>query len=214
LTKAVLSIKSSRIQEEVIPVIDDLSQGGLLITNEGWGAVVDPALQFTVSEADGDVPLFAPKLQTLNLPSFEEIQRMPIGDYLPDRLKYAETVRVTGRITYGQPAKRQSLSFATRVALGVKAGHAVLPDHRYNVYFKAGEIRPVEFELIPRRELKPGESDVFPIRIRSDKSSQTSFDVSFRTNGGEMLPAKDVVMDIFVPRSKVPLARKDVGGGR
>lgn len=212
LTKLVLNVKSSRIEDEPIPVIDDLSQGGLLITNQGWGAIIDPVLQLTIREDGGDVALFAPKPQTLTLPTFEDAARVPIGNYVPDRLRNADVVRVEGQLSYGAAGQRKTLAFTTRVTLGVRAGKAAMPDYEYNAFLKAGETGPVELELIPRREVAAGALDVIPVRIRSDKSANHRLEVSFRTNGGELIRGVGVALDIFVPRARLPVAQKPVGG--
>jgi hypothetical protein len=200
LNAVVLKIESSVVDTEPLIVVDSNSTNNLLFTNQGWGDVLDPVVEFTFDEPAGAVSLFAPPKQTVHLETFAETSRISIKQYLTDDLRSQQTVGVTGRIEYGPIGHRRSLSFHTQVLLRIYAGAPAPPNTIYDVEYKAGETGLVTVQLQDRQEVRPGSSAVFLLRMKPDKTSKTRMTVNFQTNDGELLGGGDFVLDLFVPR--------------
>jgi hypothetical protein len=216
ITAAVLNIKTSDVPEEVIPIIDDMSQSNLIITNQGWGEVIDPILTLSVSEVEGTFSLFAEERHTVKLEPFSHIKQVPIRDFVPERLRGMDLVKVSGALEYGRPGARQSVKYTTRVLQHILAGRASAPSAGYNAFFRAGESgKQVVVDLQPPQEMKPGETEVFLIRLRSDKSSTTLMQVDFQTIEGRTIRGNEFKIDMFVPRDlRAAWKQEHIGSSR
>jgi hypothetical protein len=200
LTAVVLKIQSSIADYEPLIVVDSDSPNNLLFTNQGWGDVVDPLVEFTFDEPDDAVALFAPEKQTVRLETFTETVRIPIKKYLPNDLRLRSSVNVSGRIEYGPAGHRRSIRFHTSVRLRIVSGAPAPPDTVYDVEYKTGETGVVTVQLQPRQEIKPGSSAVFLLRMRPDKTGKTRMNIRFLTNEGQILPGGEFQLDLLVPR--------------
>jgi hypothetical protein len=201
ITAAVLDIRTSEVTSTVIPIIDDLSESNLVIGNQGWGEFIEPVLTITVSEVDGGFSLFENKPQTLKLETFADRKLIPIRPFVPERLRGTTVVKVSGTLEHGPPPERKSVKFTTRVRQRILAERAPPPSAAYDVFFKAGESgKQVVVDLQPPQQLGPGETEVFLIRLRSDKSSSTAMRVDFQTIEGRTVRGNDFKIDMFVPR--------------
>lgn len=99
----------------------------------------------------------------------------------------------------------QVIKFKTKVSLvepgPMGSGASAPPTCLYDLKLKAGESNNTNYLPISQ-EIKPGESDHFLIRVASDKSARFDLTFSFLTTGGKEIPGREVVLDLFVPRSK------------
>ena len=200
LTRAVLNIQSSKIISEPIPVFDDLSQGCLKITNQGWADIVEPVLSIDISRDSGDIALFAPERHSLSLQTISDTTCIPLREYIPPALRRDRQVKVSGTLDYGATGDRHSLAFSTRVKLDLRAGQGVPPDAIYNAFFKAGEPKPVPIDLQPVQEVDPEKVAAFLLRIKTDRTSQTAMTIDFGTIEGGIIRGGDLTLDLFVPR--------------
>jgi hypothetical protein len=200
LTATVLTIKSSTIEAEPIPVFDDRSQGNLRISNQGWADNETPQLRFTISRETGEVALFAADEHILKLPTIAESQSIPLRDYIPAGATDDPILKVDGTLEYGKPGARQTLAFATHVKQDVRAGAGILPERTYDAFFKAGETGVVFADMQPAQEVKPDQTAAFLVGVRTDKSSRTRLSVGFKTVDGKMIDGQEFELEIFVPR--------------
>jgi len=202
LSQAIITILSSRIEREPVPLFEDMSVNRLVIRDEGWGPMADPVVSFSVSEAraSGEVSLFAEQRNTVKLETFDTVARIPLPPYLPNRLKNESLVSVSGSMTYGAPDSRKTLQFKTRVSLQVRAAASMAPSHCYDVHFDAGQA-PITRQVPLAQQIKPGEADNFLLRLATDKTSTTRARIDFVTAGKEKLLGGEFQIEIFVPRT-------------
>jgi hypothetical protein len=95
LSRAFFHIVSSQVDEEPIPVVEDLSINQITFHNEGWGEVTNPVVRFSISEEreQGEVSLFAEEEHRCSLQTFPKSANIPIEPYLPPRLRDASIIR-------------------------------------------------------------------------------------------------------------------------
>ena len=201
LSEAKLEVLSSTVIDEPVLVVDDLSVNKIALVNEGWGDVVNPVVTFGVNDVveGGGVSTYEAEPHTEAIPTFTDGAAIPIKPYIPARLQDDDKVMVEGRIVYGAAASRKTVRFKTRVALEIIPKAAPPPSYLYEVHLKAG-VTP-QTVLVPTNQVID-KSDNFLIRVATDKSARFKLRVSFREVGGGMVPANDLLLDIFVPRSQ------------
>jgi hypothetical protein len=203
VSQALITILSSKIQAQPIVMFDDMSVLDLVVRNEGWSGVVNPVLQVSIGEdrPHDEVTLIAEEKHTIVLKTFDEIERIPLQSYLPERLRDQSFVAVWGEISYGVADNRKTLRFNTRVSLQVRAA-APMPARgpAYQAFFTAGEA-PVTKEVGIHEKIQPRGSGCFLIRLATNETSQNRVKIDFQTPGGEVLPGGEFQIDLFVPRS-------------
>jgi len=202
LSQAVLSVDESTVEETPLLLVEDRSVNELIIRNEGWADIAGGAVELSVEEpaAAGEVELFAPAKQTVTLPPFTATSHIALQPLLPQRLRNAGEVRVTGNIAYTAGRTRGSVKFETRVSLEVRAGAGIPATHTYQAFFPAGKA-PVRIPVDIAQRIAPGEADRFYIVLATDKTCHNRVRVDFLTAGGETVSGSHFVLDIFVPRS-------------
>jgi hypothetical protein len=203
LTGAFLKIQSSRLVNEPIPIFDDMSQGCLRISNEGWSDIINPTLDMSISRDSGEVALFAGEKHSLSLSTISDSTCIPLRTYIPPELRRDQDVRVSGTLGYGPAGERGSLAFSTRVKLDLAAGQGVPPDTLYNVFFKAGETGQQPIDLQPVQEVDPEKTASFLLRVRTDRTSESRLTIDFNTIDGKTVRGGELVLDLFVPRSEI-----------
>ncbi len=203
LTEATLEVVSSRIVEEPVLIVDDLSLNGLRFTNEGWGKVIAPKVQFSIigADAESDMLLFAPQVHTVLIENFEDEAIIPLQRYVPERLRSKPIVKVSGQIVYGKDNDRKTLKFATRVSFRLYSGRGVPPSYEYQAFFKAGEA-PVTRHISIAQEIQPGEVEHFLLCIGTDKTCCNHLNLSFKTIDRKVIQAGVLALDIFVARTQ------------
>jgi hypothetical protein len=202
LSQALVTIVSSRVDLDPVLVFDDMSVNNLVIRNEGWGAVVNPVVELTVSEAQsaGEVSVFTEQQHVVQLESFDTVKEIDLLKYVPARLQKESLVSVSGKVTFGPPDSRKSVQFTTHVSLQVRAGAGMGASRCYDVSFTAG-VAPVKLQVGLAQEIRPGDADNFLLRMATDKTSTNVARIEFVTAGGERMPGGEFQLDIFVPRS-------------
>lgn len=207
LTEANIDINSSEINTEPVLIIEEnfYNVGNFDVINEGWGKVVNPTFDFGITSTDScekDQTLEADKI-SIHKETFLEETRVSIIDYVPSDLLGHPSVCVFGEIYYtNQSQEERTIKFKTRVSL-IEPGADLPqpPNYLYDVFLEAGKSN-YSMSLPISQEIKPGEVDHFLVRVATDKSAQFNLAFSFRAVGGIELPANEVFLDIFVPRSQ------------
>jgi hypothetical protein len=202
LSQAVVTIVSSRVELDPILVFNEMSVNKLVIRNEGWGPVINPVVEFSVSEeqSSGELSVFAEQPNTLQLETFDAVKEIPLLKYVPTRLQHESLVSVSGKVTYGPANDRKSVQFTTRVSLEVRAGAGMGASRCYDVHFAAG-VAPVTLQVGLAQEINPGDGDDFLLRLATDKTSSNVVRIDFVSAGGERMRGGEFQLDIFVPRS-------------
>jgi hypothetical protein len=202
LSQAVLSVDESTVEETPLLLVEDLSVNELIIRNEGWAGITGGAVELSIEEpaAAGEVQLFAPAKQTVPLPPFTATSHIALQPLLPQRLRNAGQVRVSGNISYTAGRTRASVKFETRVSLEVRAGAGIPASHTYQAFFPAGKA-PVRIPIDIAQRIAPGEADRFYIVLGTDKTCHNRVRVDFQTAGGEPVSGSRFLLDVFVPRS-------------
>lgn len=204
LTRAVVTISASDVDAEPLILFQDSSLDALAIVNEGWGEVIDPTLEFSVKAVGevGDVDLFAPAVEKVSRKTFSTSDSFALSPFVPERLRSADTVVVSGTLTYGPAGGRKTLAFETKVLLDIKAAQALPPSFSYPpAFFPAGK-PPAVLSIPLSQSIKAGEADNFLLTLGTDKTSRNSLSVAFETATGKVLPGGTVQLDLFVPRTK------------
>lgn len=85
LSQAIVTIVSSRVDLDPVLVFDDMSVNNLIIRNEGWGPVINPVVELSVSEAQssGELSVFAEQQHVVQLETFDTVKEIPLLKYVP-----------------------------------------------------------------------------------------------------------------------------------
>ena len=186
-----------RNKEPLLLIYSSLyNKGKIEIVNMGWGEVIDPIMTLTQIANKNMDPVPVIQISTF----FNEVN-VDVSDHLP--LDTSETVPVTGIITYSteEGATREVL-FEVDVPLWniPKPAIAVHPSYYYDLMLTSDESEYTE--LFPvAHGIRPGDIDLFVIRLAADKSAQYDLEFSFVAVGGDVLQANGVLLEILVPRT-------------
>lgn len=206
VTEAAVEVKDSRIDTDPVILIEDnpYKVGYFSIINEGWGRLVSPKLKLQIASetAYGSFAVTGEQ-HNLEVPSFLETADVRIESYVPSDLQNEKRVAVFGDLEYQtERGGSNRLRFRTRVSL-VRPGPGLPapPNYLYDLFLEAG--RSGYTKNVPvSQEIKPGQTDHFLIRIGTDKSACFDLTFSFHTVGGARLPDRQVLLDIFLPRTQ------------
>ncbi|MAF66866.1 MAG: hypothetical protein CMJ84_14575 [Planctomycetes bacterium] len=207
LTEIVVKVNSSVINTEPVLIIEEdfCNVGKFDIINEGWGKVIDPTVEFGITNVgayDSNSPLEGRK-ESIRIDTFFERATVEVGGYVPANLRGANLVTAFGTIHYTtEDGDQRAVKFKTRVSLVAPGpGAPAPPTYTYDVFLEAGKSGYTE--LVPISQTVEANSvDHFLLRVATDKSARFDLDFSFRVAGGEELAGESVSMDIFVPRTQ------------
>lgn len=200
LTECVLEVTESRVIQDPLITVADGSFNFLIFLNDGWGPVIDPVVTFKFGAGSSDEDTSsAVERHTLELKTFDDVVRIPMGRYLPKELEGAASVDVSGVLEYGAAGARQNLKFTTSVNLESYAGDPSPPTREYDVMLVAGEA-PKTIRRPIAQEIKSTESDQFLLRMGSDKSGRYLVTVKFLGVDGQVVAERKAELEIFVPR--------------
>ncbi|MFO0912562.1 MAG: TIR domain-containing protein [Pirellulales bacterium] len=211
LTECVLEVTESSVIQDPLITVADGSFNFLIFLNDGWGPVIDPVVTFkfgaSSSEEDSSS---AVERHTLELKTFDDVARIPMGRYLPAELEGAASVDVSGVLEYGAAGARQSLKFTTSVNLESYPGDPSPPTREYDVMLIAGEA-PKTIRRPIAQEIKSTESDQFLLRMGSDKSGRYLVTVKFLGVDGQVVAERKLELEVFVPRMASKHVKSAVG---
>lgn len=85
LSQATVTIVSSRVELNPVIMFDDLSVNSLIIRNEGWGPVINPVVELSLSEVQGsgEVSVFAEQQHLVQLETFDTVKEIPLLKFVP-----------------------------------------------------------------------------------------------------------------------------------
>ena len=116
-------------------------------------------------------------------------------------LKTKSYVCVSGEVTYNEESGRaRVVSFKTRVPITQILASLSRPTYKYNLFLEADKENYIR-RLPISHEIKPGDSDLFLVQIATNRWSEFDLNFAFRTAQGKYLPAPEVLLEIFVPRT-------------
>jgi TIR domain len=199
LSAGILKIESSKMVAEAVPVFDDLSPGGLRVTNQGWARIELPTLHFSITSNDDEGSSSTPETHALSLPSIADSKLIVLDEYMPAQLQKDLVVKVAGTMLYGESDDRRSVTFATRVRNEKPVRTGITTTEMHNALLHAGHTEPVIVDLQPGPKLEPGETATFLIRVMSDKTCTTRLSIGFRTTDGKLISGVPFRLEIFVP---------------
>ena len=215
ISEVAIDIRSSHII--TLPILsvfgsDSLPATNLYFHNEGWGDLLNPTVEYDLTGIDScKNPYLERKKYTRQLPTIESSTSIDISQEISDfkNSHPAETkqgwVCVFGKVRYGiKDGVDRVATFATEVAISQMEYLKAFPTHTYDVFLEGGRDNYVR-RLPVAHELKAGESDLFLLRVATNKWAQFDLGFSFRTTEGIYLAANDVLIEIFVPRSESKL---------
>jgi hypothetical protein len=210
LTECVIDVTTSVPDTEPVLVIARDAVNGIMLINEGWGPVIDPALTFKIQAPDKNAKDITAERHTLELPTFSADRMVRLNKYIPKELEDQPTLLVTGEIEFGPAGKRKKTPFSTTMLTRSTVEHLVPPSQRYDLGLTAGKA-PETHRIPISHNLKAGEADHFLVRVASDKSAHYELTLRIRRIDGEFLPEQKVILDLFVPRSAAKRVEKAPG---
>lgn len=206
VTGVTISVKSSRVNgTPVLRVRAGADSGGyLFIRDDGWGTFTPAVIRFGVGPADKcDVESFGGTPHTIEIqdvPSWG--QEVDIKPFIPPGLAGKPEVCAFGRIEYrAQDTGTHAVKFRARVGLLPPPHyHMVMgPSYTYCVVLDADKSGYTK-ELPVSHAIKPGDADLFHLRVASNKSARYKLSFAFNTADGGQIRGNDVVLNTFVPR--------------
>ena len=197
ITSVVLDIADSELRREVVITVDEGSTNTIVFVNHGWGDVEDAKLEFTLADPKSR---FVSPPQEVRLGTFSASKIVPIAKFIPPELASVGEANVAGTLAYGPAEQHQTLKFTSRVQLQTQSKKPLKPAEAYDLYFTAGEKGRIVADLPTAHQVKPGEAEVFDLRISTDRSSTTQIKMSFLTADGQEIPANQLTLNLFVPR--------------
>jgi hypothetical protein len=210
LTECVVDVTASVPDTEPVLVIARDAVNGIMLINEGWGPVIDPALTFKIQAPDKNEKSDSAERHTLELPTFSADRMVRLNKYIPKELEDAPILLVLGEIEFGSAGKRKKTPFSTTMVTRSTVEHLVPPSQRYDLGLVAGKA-PDTHRIPVSHNLKAADADQFLIRVTSDKSAHYELTVRIRRIDGEFLPEQKVILDLFVPRSAAKRVEKAPG---
>lgn len=205
VTQAAIDVRSSEINTDPVLIVEEneYKVGYFSVLNEGWGPVLSPKLQMHIGPtgAYGFFPHDGPWFHQ-HIEEFEEKADIKIGGVVPSELVAEKQIAVFGILRYRTVSNVEKvLSFQNRVWL-VRPGPGMPapPSYSYDLFLEAGKAGYTK-HLALAQEIGSGESDHFLIRVGTDKSAVFDLTYSFKTSDGQVLPSKNILLDVFVPRS-------------
>jgi hypothetical protein len=210
LSEAVIDVRASSVNKEPIvlisaPELD--SEGDFYISNQGWGAMIDPVVKFAVTPVNLCGSFRAEDLtNVIHIPTLSGEAHLKILEYVPASLSNARQVCMSGEISYGtENQEKRTVKFEAPVTIQF---HPLgLPSiarytYKYDLFLDIARQGGYTRRIPIRHEIKSGDSDVFLIEIGAAKSADFELGFSFRAVGGQTLPGGSVLLHIFVPRSE------------
>jgi hypothetical protein len=92
----------------------------------------------------------------------------------------------------------------------VLVGVAMPPSKCYDLRLEAGKSNVVQ--TIPIQQLiKAGDGDNFEFRLATDRSARFDLAIALSPVGGAPLPASEVSVEVFVPRTQAAFALRNEG---
>ncbi len=207
LSEATIKVKDSQLNKEPIPTLHSplRNPGKIYLENEGWGDVINPVVNLVIHDEESCNVLSDKNtiIKVIKLPTFSDFVVIDIMSYLPAELLKKQSLCVVGSLKYTDPNNHShNIQFKLGVHLKpiIIIPEMMIVTHQYDAILKSGV--PHDIERIPlSHEIKPGDSDLFLIRLGTQKSSRFDLTISLRSASGIELPGHDVLIDIFVPRS-------------
>jgi hypothetical protein len=200
LTECIVDVATSVPDTEPVLVIAKDAVNGIMLINEGWGPVVDPALSFKIQAPVDRRKDETAERHTLDLQTFTADRMVRLNKFIPKALEDLPSLDVGGEIEYGPAGKRKKTPFTTTMLTRSTVEHLVPPSQQYDLGLTAGKA-PESHRIPISHNLKPGEADQFVIRVTSDKSARYEMTVRIRRIDGEFLLEQRLILDLFVPRS-------------
>lgn len=186
---------------------------GIHFVNEGWGAVRSPHLVITGWSAarDKDVSTcpratsYTAAHDSLTLEPFEESQDVNIDQYVPATYKGSRAVCVFARLEYSDAEnRRRTTSFATLLPLQVglgSAGGPLTPPSEYDLRMRVGKSDTTYDVNLPDEDIGPRATKHITIKPYTDSSGTFEMQTSLLTAGRATLPAQQIRLSMFIPRS-------------
>ncbi|HLL04571.1 MAG TPA: hypothetical protein VK539_28565 [Myxococcaceae bacterium] len=214
LSEVKIQVRKSTVDVRPVLVINSPSYLGILsFTNEGWGKVVEPKVEMTISAPDCKT---TPVHVSRPLDTFDEYGKVAITNDVDPALRARllsndQPACVQGVLQYrDEVGQAHRYRFKTEVFLRVPdVGAARPPSYSYDVFLRAGKSGYVERRAISQ-EIKPGQVDHFLLRIATDRSCAFSLRIDINDSGGKSLWQGDIDLAAFVPRSGAALALSDL----
>jgi hypothetical protein len=228
--EVIVNIISSGIVKEPIPWIRNYTRNKLVITNEGWGKLLEPIIHFSITDSNA-----YDHISTINLPlkysiiledfnssmevdldkfspspteTYSTIDRpLPLyASYSQDLILTKGTVCVFGILEYkNENYEPRTFKFKTLVDLTYFLEWPKYLSHIgvsqiYGLNLEAGE-SGFEKHIPISQALKNGEVDQFLLRLASNKSAKYHLNFKFITLNSIDIKGTDIYIEFFVPRS-------------
>ena len=146
---------------------------------------------------------------SIQVPTFTKRAMIDVSHYIPSALSSEPDACVCGELSYEtEDREKRIFRFKLEVPIAKHVGSSLYeknimfpPHYTYDVFLEGGKYNYTE--RIPiSHEIKAGDADSFIVRLATDRSTQFNLTVSFLSLGGKSLPSKNIVIDLFVPRTQ------------
>jgi hypothetical protein len=204
ITEALIAVQSiERVDESLLRIYSpwDNSVGKFFLVNEGWAAIQELWMEYSIRSIRkcNDV---SPDTHVLQIPTLSEDTVIDLLGLLPHELRNDRSVCVVGSVRYKSGGLPVHFPFKIVVPLELETVMYSLmtPSYEYDLFLDENESGSIR--IVPvQHELRPGDTDMFTIRVGTSRSVRTDLDFSFRAVGGQLLQGGSVKLDILVPRT-------------
>jgi hypothetical protein len=176
------------------------SVGKFFLINDGWGPARDVRLEYAIRRVR-ECNESSSITHVLQIRELNNDAVVDITDLLPSDLQDARSACVVGMIQYSG-TDRDTLRFAVVVPLEIEMVSYLRlnPSYEYDAFVDVSQIgSPIT--LPAHHALRPGDVDMFTVRIGTPQSARMRLRFSFRTAGGQILDGGSVRLDVLVPRT-------------
>ena len=229
LSEVVFKVESSAIDRDpVLVVFPRAKAGSLLISNEGWGRVINPVLDL------GIYPLEICSLERFRtgtvtgkkLSDFTARTTVNISSYLPTEFvrSYQRCAAGTGKhcsvcvysaLSYlGTDGSTKEVKYATQFfpddaeyADDSAVGGPLVSSFGYEAFLKGGK-RGYEVRVPISQEIRQKESEHFSVMLWTDRSARFRLRVLLVDSESRNIGDKRVSIGILVPRSAIHIRRE------
>jgi hypothetical protein len=225
VSEILFEVVAAEVDLTPIPVIHEnfYNIGHLQIVNEGWGKMLDPALEIVdwkKPEVDPRDIVFnwrfglvqdacngASPAMTANIPialqDVDDRVNVDVERFVPKDLQEEPLICLRGTLTYtaaGNKA-RITLHFRSLVSrFNPGPGAPAPPSATYDLFLPSGKSGYVASVPVSQ-EIKPGATDHFLIRLSSDKSGKFTLRYHARVLSDVVIGGETVQISLLIPKS-------------
>jgi HEAT repeat protein len=203
LSEIRINVESAKVNTEPFLWVSasDPPNSRLTFSNDGWGKVIDPTIQFHISRSEpiAEKDWEDKQYETLNIKSFDESGDFDLVPYMVGDILSGDKAWISGNISYRTEDNETRVHrFKSTVYLrGPRGGGGnVLPEFVANA--RLDPDRSGYAITIPvSRRIVAGELEHLGIRLFSPKSAHFVLNITFRNTAGVEFQRSKVIVDLI-----------------